>query len=202
MPLPDVTPSRVGGDVAVDFLNTVGWRLDPSRRHETLPSYLHLLAWVKQSALVSSAEVEPLTRQANEQPELAAAEHALVVEMREDTYNALNEDGHPGVLQHLLLSAHANSQLHRESDGAWRWTPTTLDLATPRHRLALEFARLLTSDSVARFHRCEDQHCGWVFLDASRQHNRRWCSSADCGNRNRVRAHYVRSKGSSPADSR
>lgn len=194
MRLPDVAPSRIGGDVAVDFFNTVDWRLDPSRRHERLPTYLHLLAWMKQSELLPTGEVEVLSRQTNEQPDLASAEHALVIEMRDDTYDALNGGGHPGMLQHHLSSAHASSQLDREPGGAWRWAPTVLDLAMPRHLLALEFARLLTSDSIVRFHRCEDRYCGWVFLDTSRQHNRRWCSAADCGNRNRVRTHYERSR--------
>lgn len=198
MQLPEVVPSRLGGAVAVDLFNTVDWRLDPSRRHEGLPTYLHLLAWMQQVELLSGTETQSLARQANERPDVAAAEHSLVIEMRDDTYNALNEDQDPAVLQHHLPSAHANSELQREPSGIWKWDPAPLDLATPRHRLALELARLLTSDAVLQFHRCEDQHCGWVFLDTSRQHNRRWCSSADCGNRNRVRAHYARSKTRSP----
>ncbi|WP_083433890.1 CGNR zinc finger domain-containing protein [Nostocoides australiense] len=33
-----------------------------------------------------------------------------------------------------------------------------------------------------------------VFVDTSRQRNRRWCPADDCGNRNRVRAHYQRGR--------
>ena len=191
MPLPDVAVSRIGGDVAVDFFNTVDWRFDPSRRNERLPDYAHLLAWLRESGIPPA---DDLARQAGERPDLAAAEHALVIGMRDDTYDALNGGGHPTALQLHLPAAYAASRLDREPGGAWRWVPASLDLATPRHLLALEFARLLTSDAIARFHRCEDRHCGWVFLDTSRQRNRRWCSAADCGNRNRVRAHYERSK--------
>lgn len=192
--MPSVAVSRVGGDVAVDFFNTVDWRLDPDRRNERLPSYLHLLAWMSRCDLLPGHEVEALTRQAQRDPDLSAAEHGLVIEMREDTYDALNSGEHPGVLQRHLASAHASSKLQRQADGTWGWEPVALDLAKPRHRLALELARLLTSPSIARFRRCQDRRCGWVFLDTSRQRNRRWCSSADCGNRNRARAHYQRSK--------
>ncbi|ALJ18933.1 CGNR zinc finger domain-containing protein [Microbacterium sp. No. 7] len=194
MELPRVTPSRLGGDVAMDFFNTVGWRLDPARRHEGLPTYPHLLSWTQQVGLLSEAETRSLARQADERPEAAAAEHARAIELRDDTYDALTDDREPAALQQQLPSAHAHSQLRRTPGGAWTWAPAPLDLATPRHRLALELARLLTSDAILRFHRCEDRHCGWVFLDTSRLHNRRWCSSADCGNRNRVRAHYARTK--------
>ncbi|HEY1179307.1 MAG TPA: CGNR zinc finger domain-containing protein [Phytomonospora sp.] len=192
--LPEVVPSRIGGDVAVDFLNTVDWRFDPDRRGERLPDYAHLLAWLTRSALLPAGQAELLHRRAGEHPEAATAEHALVLGMREDTYDALNDDRHPAVLQARLPEAYAASRLEHETGGPWRWDPASTDLATPRHLLALAFARLLTSEAIARFHRCEDRHCGWVFLDTSRQHNRRWCSAADCGNRNRVRAHYERSK--------
>jgi predicted RNA-binding Zn ribbon-like protein len=147
-----------------------------------------------QCELLDATDADALARQAHARPDLAMAEHRLVMEMRDDTYDALNGGGRPNVLQDHLTSAHASSRLQPGSAGRWRWAPASLDLATPRHRLALELLRLLTSDSVVQFHRCEDRHCGWVFLDTSRQHNRRWCSSADCGNRNRVRAHYARSK--------
>ncbi len=93
---------------------------------------------------------------------------------------------------------HAARRLVRRPGGAWAWAPPPLDLAAAGHLLALELGRLVTSEAVLRLHRCEDPHCGWVFLDTSRQRNRRWCSSADCGNRNRVRRHYARSRPSSP----
>lgn len=192
--LPNVAVSRIGGDVAVDFFNTVDWRLDPGRRHERLPTYRHLLAWMSRCGLLTDHQVEALAGRAHEHPDLASAEHDRVIEMREDTYDALNGHGHPEVLQRHLSSAHADSGLSLDPDGGWTWAPATLGLATPRHVLALELSRMMTSPSVMRLSRCADQHCGWVFLDTSRQRNRRWCSSADCGNRNRVRAHYRRSK--------
>jgi predicted RNA-binding Zn ribbon-like protein len=45
-----------------------------------------------------------------------------------------------------------------------------------------------------RLRRCDDQGCGWLFLDTTRNHSRRWCSSRDCGNRDRARRHYTRSR--------
>jgi predicted RNA-binding Zn ribbon-like protein len=153
---------------------------------------------MEQFELIAPGDARALSRQAHERPELASAEHKLVIEMRDDTYDALNDDGQPDMLQRHLASAHASSRLDRMPGGAWTWAPAFVDLAMPRHRLAFEFARLLTSDSLVNFHRCEDRYCGFVFLDTSRQRNRRWCSSAGCGNRNRVRGHYERSRSASP----
>jgi predicted RNA-binding Zn ribbon-like protein len=36
--------------------------------------------------------------------------------------------------------------------------------------------------------------CGWLFLDTSRNHMRRWCDMRICGNRAKVRRHYERAR--------
>ena len=202
MVLPEVVPSRIGGAVAVDFFNTVDWRLDPTRRRERLPTYLHVLAWMRRVELLADDEAQTLGRQAEEHPGAAEAEHSLLLDLRDNTYDALIEDQDPVALRRDLPSAQSSCALQRAPGGLWRWAPASLDLATPRHRLTLELARLLTSEAILQFHRCEDQHCGWVFLDTSRRHDRRWCRSAECGNRNRVRAHYARSKTKPPTGTR
>ncbi|MFT4157637.1 MAG: CGNR zinc finger domain-containing protein [Microbacterium sp.] len=194
MELPEVTPSRLGGDVAVDFFNTVDWRLDPARRHERLASYLHLLAWVMQVGLISPDVAQALAeRSTRSAPDASERELADVIALRDHTYDVLTADAALAVLERELSAAHAASTLYRGS-AAWEWSPRGLELSTPRHLIALEFGRLVTSEHVMLLRRCADQHCGWVFLDTSRQRNRRWCSAADCGNRNRVRAHYARSR--------
>ncbi len=47
-------------------------------------------------------------------------------------------------------------------------------------------------DPPGPLRRYDDPLCSWVFLDTSRGYRRRWCSSADCGNRARVRRHAAR----------
>ncbi|MFJ2262942.1 CGNR zinc finger domain-containing protein [Streptomyces sp. NPDC087844] len=61
--------------------------------------------------------------------------------------------------------------------------------------LALEATELLAGP-LAQLRRCQGPGCGWFFLDRSRSHTRQWCRSGDCGNRERVRRHYERSRGS------
>lgn len=193
MRMPELAVSRLGGDVALDFCNTVDWRLDPERRGERLRSYSHVLAWLERVELLDPAAAERLAELAHADPSAAAAEHTAILALRDDSYAALTgEANSPVALERGLPLAHAASRLERSADGTWARHPRTLELGTPRHLLALEFARLFASPALSGFHRCEDRHCGWVFLDTSRQHNRRWCSSADCGNRNRVRAHAER----------
>jgi predicted RNA-binding Zn ribbon-like protein len=37
--------------------------------------------------------------------------------------------------------------------------------------------------------------CGWLFLDTSKNHSRRWCSMDACGNQAKARRHYRRRTG-------
>ena len=67
-------------------------------------------------------------------------------------------------------------------------------LADPLWPVLWDAAALLTSANLQRLGRCDDEHCGWVFLDHSRNRSRRWCAMEDCGNRAKARRHYARLK--------
>ena len=58
--------------------------------------------------------------------------------------------------------------------------------------VALSALRLLERDNFRRVRICG--HCGWLFLDLSKNHSRRWCSMEDCGNRAKAKRHYRRVK--------
>jgi predicted RNA-binding Zn ribbon-like protein len=56
--------------------------------------------------------------------------------------------------------------------------------------VARDAVDLLTDPAArARLRRCEGRLCSTVYLDTSRGHRRRWCSSEVCGNRERVARH-------------
>jgi predicted RNA-binding Zn ribbon-like protein len=71
-------------------------------------------------------------------------------------------------------------------------------LRAPLWRVASSMEDLLTTDELARVRRCgaweraDDGRCAWLFLDETRNHSRRWCSMAVCGNRMKARRHYQR----------
>jgi predicted RNA-binding Zn ribbon-like protein len=61
-------------------------------------------------------------------------------------------------------------------------------------RVARQAAGDLASPMAQALHACEADDCGALFLDPGGR--RRWCSSATCGNRERVRAHRERARAS------
>jgi predicted RNA-binding Zn ribbon-like protein len=199
-----------GGDVSLDFVNTLGWRLTGYPR-EYLRSYEDLLDWGRQAGLLALEETEDLSREATLDPEGARETLSRALALREAI--------------HRLISAHIAgesqdendlSALNRElsialshlrvmpADGAYSWDwdrsgdegKTPLD--SPLWRVAQSAAQLLTSEKLGRVKLCAGEGCGWVFLDESRNSSRRWCDSRDCGNRERVRRHLARKRASNP----
>lgn len=48
--------------------------------------------------------------------------------------------------------------------------------------VVVSFARLATSEGLARVKRCENPDCTFLFFDDSPNRTRRWCEAANCGN--------------------
>ena len=190
---PAPTFAFIAGHVALDLLNTVEWRLDPTERTEDLTAYAGVLAWAEQAEVVTGSESEALARLARAEPPRAEDELVAFRVLRETAYAALVEQDADAVDR--LVAAH-RQVLDRSrlaySDDHWHWTEAELALTTPRDRVTRAVVGLLTSPEVAALHQCEDAACGWVYLDTSPRRNRRWCVAADCGNRNRARRFYAR----------
>jgi predicted RNA-binding Zn ribbon-like protein len=79
------------------------------------------------------------------------------------------------------------------SGAAWEWRDESSAPHRPAWTAALDAARILTSEDRTRIRECGDAACGWLFLDASRNRSRRWCTMEGCGNRNKARNFYRRS---------
>ena len=60
--------------------------------------------------------------------------------------------------------------------------------------VARSAAELLTSGDLGRVRGCASEECGWVFLDTTRNRSRRWCDMKECGNREKARRFYQRSR--------
>lgn len=184
--------SRIGGHPALDLVNTVEWRLSPSRSEDSLPDYADILRWTQQLELVNATDADALRALAKQLVSTAQDETSRIRRLREALYDALYLAGDALPVSEEYRDALAHARLTRVGQG-WAWE-FPVDLALPRRRIAMEAFDLLSRDDLLRLGQCQDAECGWVFLDTSPRHNRRWCVSEDCGNRNRVREFYERSR--------
>jgi predicted RNA-binding Zn ribbon-like protein len=192
-------PGLVGGHVALDLVNTISWRLDEKRRRDNLHDYAALICWCQHAGLLDPGTAHQLLAEAPRHPRLTQQTVHDVRTLRERSHTllaSLADDGEPhrvvvapAGLRALLLDALAHSEL---TGPPMRW-----QLTADQHRdiprlLALQVLDLLQSPQLPLLRRCDGPGCGWLFLDRTRSHTRRWCSSSDCGNRERARRHYTR----------
>ncbi|WP_440711344.1 CGNR zinc finger domain-containing protein [Herbiconiux sp. YIM B11900] len=201
--------SAIAGHLALDLVNTVHWRLSGPRWIDTLESYDAVVAWARQFDLVDDEAAGELRRLAGEDPDRAAQELDRVRALREGLYSAVYSapaaDPSPprramddrDLIAAEYADAITSGRLSSPGEKAapWAWD-VPADLSLPRHRIAFAAVDLLTSAAPGAYGQCADDECGWVFLDSSPRHNRRWCVSADCGNRNRVRRYNERARAS------
>lgn len=196
-------PVLVGGHVVLDFANTVAWRLDERRAADRVPDTAALLAWSGASGLLTAERAEALARAAGDDPDSAARTLRAARRLR----TALS-----GLLDAAVEERPPRSEdlaaVRRAFLGAWRRTefapalplrpePAVTAPDDVVGALALEAVGLL-SGPPTDLRRCQGPGCGWFFLDRSRSRTRRWCRAGDCGNRERVRRHYARSRGVRP----
>ncbi len=192
-------PGLVGGHVALDLVNTVSWRLDKNRWRDDLPDYAALIGWCQHAGLLDPGTAHRLLAGAPGHPRLTQQTMHDVRTLREYSHTLLAklvDDGEPARvvvtppgLRALLLDALAHSEL---TGPPMRWQLTPDQHPDIPRLLALQVLDLLQSPELRLLGRCRGPGCGWLFLDRTRSHTRRWCSSSDCGNRERARRHYTR----------
>jgi predicted RNA-binding Zn ribbon-like protein len=211
--MPATIPSRpesielVGGHPAVDLVNTVSWRQDADRWRENLVVPLDLLTWADRTGVLDERQLVAMRSVIAQEPEAADDVLDRVRELREQLHHHLaacidQPGGQPQIQE--------GSPLHRAFADAVtasslagtpaRWTLQLRCLHDLPRVLALHALDLVQTMPPDRLRRCDDHGCGWLFLDTTRNHSRRWCSSTDCGNRDRARRHYARNRTGARAD--
>jgi len=183
----DDLPLR-GNDLAVNFVNTVADVRTGYGEHASTPS--DLARWAHHAGALNAAELKAVLASIHAHPRTAAARYRRAIGLRgrvsriftgrarSDDLPALDRARAHSANQHVLTAIHSGYAL------AWKG-PCDLDLVTAR--VAEAAVALITSDRLADVKQCDGPRCGWLFVDESRTHRRRWCSMEDCGNRAKVR---------------
>lgn len=195
------TYSFVGGNLSIDFTNTVDSRWSGEVR-DKFSGYQDLVTWGRQAGIIQEKEALKLLEEAERKPSAAKEAFTEAIELREVIYRVFEavalERTPPGAdigaFNRKLAEAMTHARIEPLQDGfAWRWEESgALDRMTwPITRSA---ADLLTSHELGRVKTCGSDDCGWLFLDTSRNGSRRWCDMSDCGNRAKARRHYNRVK--------
>jgi predicted RNA-binding Zn ribbon-like protein len=191
----------IAGAICLDFVNTLGG-LRGARTEEQLRTYADLLNWSHQAGILSAGTADRLLGVA--QGDEADVVMARAVALREALY---------GIFTRLLDGAEPtradievlNTELSRslahmalaytpEEGFAWRWIGEESALDGMLWPVTRSAADLLLLADVQSLRQCDSPTCGWLFLDLTKNHSRRWCDMRGCGNRAKVQRHRARKR--------
>jgi predicted RNA-binding Zn ribbon-like protein len=186
----------VGGDPAIDLVNTVDWTRY-GLKDERLGDYQRLTRWAEGSGVVSPQLAARLRRKAAGHPQEAGTVHRAALRAREILRRLLAElaEGSASegavadfnrilapVLQHLRVRPLGNA--HHLQLG---WDDEENRLESVLWPVLWSAASLISSPEASRIRVCGGEDCGWMYVDRSRNGLRRWCQMESCGTREKTR---------------
>jgi predicted RNA-binding Zn ribbon-like protein len=185
-----------GNCLCLDFVNTVEDRL--SNPYNLLMGYNNLLQWSQQAHMLANHEVEVLHEEAGRHAEEATNVLQWAITVRETMYHLFQgviegtkpQEADLATFNAALVETMAHACIIPENDSfAWSWQAQE-SLERVVWPIVCSAADLLTSTELKNVRICAAEDCGWLFLDTSKNHTRRWCDMKTCGNRAKVRKYY------------
>ena len=171
---------------------------------ERLHTYDDLTAWAERVGIVDSAGGELLRQEAARWPEATAVIFQQALALREALFrifaarieHTTPETGDLALLNAAIAASYPH--LHLVADDAagftWAWTDAPHHLDRVLWPVVRSAAETLASGGLDRVRMCQGEHCGWLFVDCSKNRSRRWCDMQDCGNVEKVRRYRRKQK--------
>jgi predicted RNA-binding Zn ribbon-like protein len=188
----------VGGNLALDFLNTRSGPPAGPIDGDVLGDYAGLVAWAMYAGVIDPGTARGIDRTARrDQVEARRTfEHALRLRDALDGLFRAVAGGHrpPRRARAALRDEEALALSRAELDdsaGAYVWSWAGDDsLARPLGPVVHAAVELLTADELDRVKGCAG--CRFLFVDESKNRSRRWCSMEDCGAEEKMRRYVAR----------
>lgn len=191
----------IGGVRVLDFINTTNGRRPGTALkvvEERLTSFRFFFEWARHASLISAQEFDDYKPMVFESSMAYQPDLDLIIAFRECLYRVFYPLSSGGVAPDEALQ-----QINRafvqgverrllrcvEGKPAWGWKPctTTQELtAMVLGRLAIDAAQLLVSGDLHALRSCAATDCDWVFLDVSKNKQRKWCQMSVCGSREKL----------------
>ena len=191
----------VGGARVLDFINTTNGRRPGTALkivEERLTSFQFFFEWALHASLVCAQEFEAYKSMVFESPISYQPDLDAVIAFRECVYGvfynlSLRQSAADEALQqiNLMFQQGVSWRVLRSIDGApawgWKACANAQELtAMLLGRLAIEATQLLVVADLQALRSCSCTDCDWVFLDISKNKQRKWCQMSVCGSREKL----------------
>ncbi|WBC16652.1 ABATE domain-containing protein [Micromonospora sp. WMMA1998] len=186
----------VGGNLALDFINTrTGPPVGPPD-DDVLTGYPELVAWSVYAGALGEPAAEALRRLSHDDPAGSRTAFARSLRIRDDLDDvfravAADRSPDPSVLARLRddeADALGHARLEQGPTFGWTWRDDQT-LARPRRPVVHAAVQLLTTGALDRIKGCAG--CRFIFNDESKNRSRRWCSMDDCGTSEKMRRYVA-----------
>mgnify|MGYP001186362130 CR=1 FL=1 len=177
----------IGNNLALDFINSVMFELTRE----------NLLSWAIAADLLGKEKAETFLEVWSDDKiaEVSEARNSL----REIVVNLANKEkikqSEIDLVNNILRQTSGFSKLRQTADGFVK--RFEFDISEPVKILvpvAESLVDLLCYGDLTYLRKCESPNCILYFYDTTKNHKRRWCSMAICGNRAKAAAFYQRKK--------
>ena len=190
----------IAGNLSVDFINTK--IAENGAAKDLLDDFDDLAAWAAATNLLKKSEAEKLAAKWNGRNEIKKVfTHAKVFReiLREMVASLARGEAVGGkaigAINREIKNQSGAIEVRKTEDGFEKIFRA--DWSQPRQLLAPvaeSAADLLCYGNSAYLKKCESDECVLYFYDTTKNHTRRWCSMAGCGNRAKAAAFYRRRK--------
>ncbi len=206
------SPSRagslhlVGGVLALDFANTSSGR-GGAMHLEHLRRGADVVDWAGHAGVLRESEHTVLARRLAGDVGLEQEILTRGVILRDVIYGiarsianiSIANPAEIGALGGIYAACIARGRLaHALGRHGWVWDTVANPVEAVLGPVALSAVTLVTREDVARVKQCGGAHCGWLFLDTTKNASRRWCDMAVCGNRAKQKRRGTATSRSSP----
>lgn len=190
-----------GGSLCLDFVNTVRNRFEHPL-YEFIINHAAWLRWIHRLKVMDSSEEERIIKYVAQHPLQAKQELNKIIKVRELLYRVfkcLANKEIPStqdikVFNKELSQSLGNIRIAIDDNLNIKenWSEESHNLLFTLHPLMKSAYELLISETLNRLKECN--HCGWIYLDTSKNNSRRWCNMKTCGNTEKTKKYYYKSK--------
>ena len=179
-----------------DFINTVHDRVNlPTSDY--LFDYQAFIFWNKRLKVMPVNKIKRLESFSRRNAKLAAKTLSEIKKRRETLYNLFSSiAAGKGIDNQLLIKF--NKILSTSLKHIWfvyskgvltlSWDDRIVNLYEPFWVIIKSAFDIVASGNFQRIKECSE--CGWIFLDNTKNNNRKWCNMLTCGAKNKARTYY------------
>lgn len=191
-----------GGILCLNFVNTVyAWK--GKNLHEYLQSYDDVILWCKKLEILDGNALDQLKSASEQNPDQAIEALLKIKSLRLVFYKifsaiALAETGSIAAdvmnefnkYMSLAFSGISYRNTIEKIEKTYEYQDDPL--LTPLMSVLFSANGLLTSKDYSLVKECP--HCGWLFIDTTKNKKKVWCSPASCGSNDKAKRYYSRVK--------